>query len=448
MGVHVVAKQLLTDPKCASARIKRGERPDRLLADGDGLFLRVRQQVGAPTKTWLFLYSLNGKRGKQGLGVYPQVGLALARERARLSREDVAAGVDPALAAKARDRERLALQAAQASRPTVLGVFKNWYDTELAGRKSAAEVKRAMEKDVLPLLGALYADEVKRRDVMRVLFEVKKRGVRRYANYLLQYVRQMFKFAIIQDIVASDPTFGIERKHAGGKSVPRERVLSEDEVHELGRRLAGGGLAPNAQAAFWFILATCCRVGELTMARWSEFDEGEATWTIPAAHTKNGREHLVHLSPFALKQLAILRENRTSKVLVFPARQEKVGADQQPVMHASPKLLQKKFRDRQRTEQISGRSTKLGTLALKSGRWTVHDLRRTGATMMGELGVRPDVIERVLNHKQDKLGETYQRQRVLALRQEAFRLLGERLELLIRQKPGKVLHADFGGRVA
>src|SRR5690349_2424986 len=98
-----MAKQLLTDAKCVNARIKRGEKPDRLLADGDGLFLRVRQQVGAPTRTWLFLYTLNGKRGKQGLGVYPQVGLAAARERARLSREDVAAGVDPAAAAEARD---------------------------------------------------------------------------------------------------------------------------------------------------------------------------------------------------------------------------------------------------------------------------------------------------------------------------------------------------------
>jgi len=447
-----MARNKLTEVKCQTARLKAGQ-AERLLSDGEGLFLRLRRLPAHDhtAKTWLFVYTLHGKRGKQGLGVYPDVALAKAREGAQASREAIAEGRDPIAAKEAAASAQAAQQAAQQARPTVLGLFERWHEQEASKRKDKGEeVRRAMEKDVIPLIGKLYADEVRRRDVMHVLDTVKKRKVTRYANYLLQYIRQMFKFAVLRDIAGSDPTFGIEKKDVGGREKERDRVLSEIEVRELAGKLPASGLTPMAQAAFWLIFATCCRVGELSKARWADFDEEQGTWTIPAANSKNGREHLIHLSPFALKQLQLLKKNATSKTWVIAraafrkAEQHGEKPETKADAHADTKSLQKQFRDRQRDHHVKKRSKQLGVLALKSGSWTAHDLRRTGATMMGELGVRSDVIDRVLNHiEPNKVTRTYQRQELLDERAVAFNLLGERLELLIREKPSNVVHGKF-----
>jgi len=80
---------------------------------------------------------------------------------------------------------------------------------------------------------------------------------------------------------------------------------------------------------------------------------------------------------------------------------------------------------------------------LSGGVWRAHDLRRTGATLMGELGVRSDVIERCLNHVgENKLRTVYQRQELVVERTDAFKRLGERLELLRSPRSG-IVTADF-----
>jgi len=80
---------------------------------------------------------------------------------------------------------------------------------------------------------------------------------------------------------------------------------------------------------------------------------------------------------------------------------------------------------------MKNRSKATGALLLTGGAWTPHDLRRTGATMMGTLGVRPDIIEKCLNHvEQNKLIRVYQRQEMTPEQRDAWRLLGDRLEIL------------------
>ena len=77
---------------------------------------------------------------------------------------------------------------------------------------------------------------------------------------------------------------------------------------------------------------------------------------------------------------------------------------------------------------------------LDGGRWTPHDLRRTAATVMGELGVRPDVIEKCLNHTdENKIKRTYQRQVMAPERKAAFDALGARLELLANEQSENVI---------
>ncbi|MBL6749284.1 MAG: tyrosine-type recombinase/integrase [Nevskia sp.] len=426
-----MASKLLKDRTVGGKKVSHGE---RLLADGDGLYLRVRPAG----KDWLFIYSLAGRRRKMGLGPYPAVTLERARTKALDARAAVADQIDPIAARESAAAARKAAEAAQASRQTIRSLFELWHRKEVAAsrRDGGAEIKRAFEKDVLPVIGDMFADEVARRHVMGVLDAVKERGVTRIANQLLAYLRQMFRFGAVREIVSGDPTFGIRKKDVGGVEPERTRVLAEDEIRELATKLPDAGLTAASTAAVWAILATCCRVGEISRARVTDINLAAGAWVIPADHSKNGREHLVHLSDFAKLHFGKLLELAPNSTWIFPSAD---GAT-----HASTKSLQKQFRDRQRAVALKGRSKKTATLTLAGGEWTAHDLRRTAATLMGELGVRPDVIDRCLNHvAQSKITKTYQRQELLRERSEAFALLGDRLALLARGVESRVIPGRF-----
>jgi integrase len=362
--------------------------------------------------------------------------LADARKQAALWTADRRAGVDPAVAVAAtklaHDRARADAEAEQqrlGARPKVKALFEDWHRREVSKnrRDGGAEIRRAFEKDVLPLIGDLFAEEVRRQHVMRVFDTVKDRGVTRYANQLLQYLRQMFGYGALRDIVQGDPTTGLKKKHVGGAEGERLRHLSEEEICELMKQLPTSGLSIQAEAAVLIMLSTCCRVGEVSRARWSDVDLKSGVWCIPADHSKNGREHLIHLSAFAKALFNVIQALGSSKVWLFPSRNGKT--------HISTKSLQKQFRDRQREKELKGRSKQKASLRLTGGEWCAHDLRRTGATLMGELGIRSDVIERCLNHVgEDRLKKIYQRQELMPERMDAFHKLGECLEQLSKRK--------------
>jgi integrase len=88
---------------------------------------------------------------------------------------------------------------------------------------------------------------------------------------------------------------------------------------------------------------------------------------------------------------------------------------------------------------MSRRSPLTNALKLSGGKWTPHDMRRTGTTLMGALGVRPEVIEKCENHtEENKVKRIYQRYNYMSEMQQAWQLLGERLELLTRNNANNV----------
>ena len=282
-----------------------------------------------------------------------------ARKQAALWTADRKSGNDPAealAAAKlAQEHARLEAEAERqrlGARPQVKALFEDWHRREVSKnrRDGGAEIRRAYEKDVLPLIGELHAEEIRRQHIMLVLDTAKDRGVTRYANQLLQYLRQMFSYAALRDIVQGDPTTGLKKKHVGGAEEERIRYLTEDEIKELAVKLRTAGLSRHAEAAIWIMLATCCRVGEISQARWADVDLNAGTWRIPAEHAKNGREHLIHLSRFAVWQFERIRTVTGDSKWLFP---NPAGKD-----HVSTKALQKQYHDRQREQRLKGRSQK------------------------------------------------------------------------------------------
>jgi integrase len=419
----------LTD--LALRRVKPGPAAT-YLSDGGGLYARVlpANGIGRPTIRFEFQFKIGGKTSAISCGNYPETSLAAARDRRNAARKRVAQGIDPREHARqvkaatlAAERDRAAASQAASLERTVETLFTDWRRRYLAtARKDGgAEIERAFRLDVFPAIGPVKAREVTRRQVAELLDAVVDRGARRTANMTLTSLRQMFRWALARDIVPADPTVGLTKRLVGGEEKPCERALSFDEVALLLEKLPRAGLAAEIQAAVKFILATGCRAGELTNATWAEIEPGG--WRIPAANSKNGEEHFIHLSDFALAQLAVLRERRRGAWLLA-GRREDAPYD--------PRSLSKMLRDRLRATPLKNRTAKhAGTLALPGGEWSPHDLRRTMASRMGDLGILPHVIERCLGHRPpNKIVATYQRQEYLAERTEAFCLWGARLALL------------------
>lgn len=443
-----VAAKPLTD---AAVRTAKAQEREYLKGDASspGLYLRV---LPSGAKSWLFQYFVNGKRGKMPLGMYPAYSLETARTWAADQRATVKRGIDPRVEQARKEAEELAAKALKDALPqTVEKLFELWERRELAGRKdNGAEVRRMFAKDVLPKLGAVPLDAIRRAHITAILDQVAERGANRIAGLLLADLRQMFTFAVNREILQGDPSAGLKKQDWDGQSKERDRVLTETEIRQLLKLLPTSTLTQEAQGAIKIMLSTCCRIGEIARARWTDVDMEKGEWTIPPENSKNAKAHMVSLSRFALDQFKAMRAEAESDA----RKQEREVSDWiMPAKHNSgcvcTKSMAKIIGDRQRgdAEPMKGRSPLTKALLLPGGKWTPHDLRRTGATLMSALGVRPDVIEKCLNHtEQNRLVRVYQRHEMRPEMAEAWRLLGERLELLSRADMGNV--ATMQARVA
>nr|VFJ78006.1 MAG: Phage integrase family protein [Candidatus Kentron sp. FW] len=151
-------------------------------------------------------------------------------------------------------------------------------------------------------------------------------------------------------------------------------------------------------------------------------DTGE--WLIPAGNSKNAKDHIIFLSDFTKEQFQALYTISAGSGWCLTSRNGE--------RFASSTSISSQIRDRVRSTPVHGRAKATECLLLSGGSWTPHDLRRTGATMMGELGVMGEVIEHCLNHvERNSLKRIYQRHELKAERREAWRLLGERITLLL-----------------
>ena len=104
------------------------------------------------------------------------------------------------------------------------------------------------------------------------------------------------------------------------------------------------------------------------------------------------------------------------------------------------KSITKQVGGRQTENILSNRSKDNQALILTGGKWTPHDLRRSGATIMGDLGINSDVIDKCLNHtEENKMKRTYQHQKLEDQKAHAWQVLGDRLNLLVNMDASNVL---------
>ena len=447
-GVEM-AENLLSAVRVRSASF---ERDGSYLPDGGGLRIRLLKP-SASHKTGARLAEFHFKL-KQADGSYKNGALHLgtigdaftdvdgktrpftlldAREARDAARAIVAKGIDPRESRRLADVEASETQRRRLAeldgRRTVRQAFERWHTLYLqAHRKDGGEFVQALfDRHILSVIGDKPLAELQRRDVSELLDAITAQGIRRTANMALALLRQFVRWCAARDWIERDPTMSLSKSSVGGKDKPRDRVLSTMEIVELRDALPASGLPERMQHALWAILATGCRVGELSSAKVADFDLRVGTWLIP--RTKNGSEHLIHLSAFATGHIKAMFDAAKGSAFLLPGR---THVDHENSRAISDKVLTKLVGDRQRDTPLKGRSKASGALLLARGKWTPHDLRRTMATRMRQdLRVSTDVVERCLNHTPQGIVGVYQTGELMAERREAFVAWGHELARLM-----------------
>lgn len=433
-----------------------------LVSDGDGLFLRV---LPSGKKTWQFIYTQGSRRRKLAFGDVSDVSLSSAREQAQIERARVGSGDDPRVAHLVREGQQakeLARIEAESERQKaenlpLQSMVEAWLTDGVTRGDANVALRRSFENHVLPKLGKRPVRDVGETDIRDVLRAVgRTKGKNRTAVLLLADIRQLFRWAEKrrpwrQLLVEGNPAELVDAKQvvqpAYDLANERDRVLSANEIRALrdafartqvaydsaaDKRTAIRPLGAETRFAVWIMLSTCCRVGELTCARWENLNLQTGEWLVPRENTKTKRtEWMVFLSDFAIRQFQSLHEITHDSPWCFPARNHEGSLDGKSI---SKQIGDRQFQFKNR-EKLKNRRND-NTLVLPEGEWTPHDLRRTGSTLMQSLGVSEHVRERCLNHTVGgKLGRIYGRYEFANEKREAWKLLGVRLEAILQADP-------------
>ena len=290
--------------------VKAATAPGRMF-DGNGLFLIV---TPSGAKCWKQRITVNGRRQELGLGGYPVVTLAKAREVALANRRAVREGLNPKVE---RRRARGIPTFAELARADFEHRKSGWRNT-----KHAAQWIGTLEEFAFPLIGERTVDDITTDDVFRVLspiWHTKPTTAKR----LRQRIGAVLAVAVAKGHRSDNPADTVKAMLSKHQSVETKghRSLPYDRVGDAVIRVRASQAWIGTRLSFEFLVLCAARAGEVRFATWSEFDTDAATWTIPGERMKSGREHRVPLSARALEILAEARALGTGRAdLIFPGR--------------------------------------------------------------------------------------------------------------------------------
>jgi integrase len=365
----------LSDTRLRNA--KAGDK-EYTLCDRHGLNLRVKVNG---TKMWLYRYRFGGKRRNLSFGTFPAVSLKMAREKRHAADMLLEQGQDPAVVRQAR------LAKDKQCQHTFRTVGREWLITKFEKEnKAKATIKR--ERWNLGQLNREIGDrpvcEIEPPELLTALRRVEARGRYYTVGRLRSTASRVFQFGVGAGYCTSDPTRDLKGALTKApKGNPRPALTDPDDVGELMRRIEvydakNGGLV---RYGLKLITLTMVRPGELRLAEWTEFDEANRVWLIPAEKMKARDDHAV---PLSRQTLAILAE---LKPLTGAGRYLFSHNDEVPMSDAT---LNKALR-------IMGYDTGPG------GDHCAHGFRSTASTLLNEEGAFDgDVVEAQLAHETDE----------------------------------------------
>lgn len=408
----------LTDRFCQTARAMDGKQTDYFDTVVKGLSLRASP---AGTKAFYLNYTrpADGKRARMKIGRYgegdPKLTLGKAREKAREGRGGIGEGQDPLV-------EKRALAASQ----TVADLVDNYVARQASTKRSGDEIARRLRKNVTELIGTIKLAELHRRDITKCIDAVKDRGAHVEANRIFEDVRAMVRWARGRGDLDNNLVEGMRRPT---ETTERDRVLSAAEIRTMWAMLADADMRESTRRIVRLCLVTAQRVGEVCGMTRDEIDLEQKLWTIPASRSKNKREHVV---PLSIMAVGIIKEQLTDADALADRKGRDVATSVFPGPGARAAVTGAAIAKAVKREELTKRNviTIMGVLP-----WTPHDLRRTAATHMEEIGVSPFVIGHVLNHvsatKASITSRVYARYTYDREKREALDLWADRLASIL-----------------
>lgn len=283
-----------------------------------GLILQVTE-TGA--RSWILRATVGGKRRDIGLGGFPDVTLAGAKEAARAARLKIKGGIDPVQDARA---QRSALAAARASAMPFTDAAAKYIAAHESGWKNAkhgAQWSATLETYAYPIIGKIVVADIETAHIMRVLEPIWTTKTET-ASRLRGRIESVLDWATVRGYRKGDNP-ARWRGHLDQLLPARSKVQKVEHHAALNyKELSGFILALRKHAgmsalALEFAILTAARSGEVRGATWAEIDTDAAVWTIPASRMKAAKEHRIPLSDAVLALLAAL-PRMAGTDLVFP----------------------------------------------------------------------------------------------------------------------------------
>ena len=300
--------------RLSAAKVRTISEPGQF-SDGNGLTLRVEP---SGSKRWYQRVTIHGKRRNIGLGGYPSVTLADAREMAVANLLAIKQGKDP-LAEKHQaaeeNRRTTAPTFAEAARQVIELRRPTW-----SSQKHAEQWASTLATYAYPVIGSKLVEEIGSGDVLNVLTPIwteKPETARR----LRQRIETVLDWAVAQGWRSDNPAGrAITRalpKHSGVKK--HYEALHYSEVPAAIKKVRESSSDLLTRLSLEFLVLTASRSSEVRLARWFEVDLEACTWTIPAERMKARREHRVPLSRRAREiLLEVQQQDNQDSGLIFP----------------------------------------------------------------------------------------------------------------------------------
>lgn len=309
----------LNDAKIRS--LKPSAKPFKV-SDSHGLYLLVNP---GGSRLWYLKYRINGKESRLGLGAYPDVSLAYARQQRDGIRKLLTQNINPS-------QQRIAEKAARSPEKTFKHVALSWHKSNRTWSENhASRLLASMNNHIFPVIGHLPVAELKPRHFIDLLKGIEQKGLLEVAARTRQHMCNIMQHAVHQGMIESNPASNLEgiiaapvKRHY--PALPLERLpelLSRIDGYHQGRELT--------RLAVSLTLHVFIRSSELRFARWTEISFTNKIWTIPATReplpgvryssrgAKMRTPHIVPLSQQTIDILKQIREISGDQELLFPS---------------------------------------------------------------------------------------------------------------------------------
>lgn len=409
--------------KLSATRVQK-EKPqpkEVRLSDGQGLVLRIRP---SGVKSWLYYFRMPNNRALQQitLGAYPDTSLDEAREMLPELRKLIKQGLDP--------RQVRAAQTTENSQAiTMQALFETWITFIIATKSCTPKWIKAHQGrwngHLKQPLGNILARDITRAHLSRALQAMACQGIKEETRKALTTLNLVLDYGLNHHFIEQNHARLLKPKDfAASANRPRDRVLSLQELRRLWIAIDNPGntlsLSIVTTTAIKLLILTAVRRNEIATMQWTDLNTEKGIWEIPAHKTKNQQAHTVFLSPLSIRLLKSLLPLNGRSSFVFDTGLNTRG-------HIHPDALTKAIRRLLRNDNTINADSTPPLADIKP--FTVHDIRRSVATALGELiKVQPHIIERMLNHLPKRLERTYQRALYADEQKSAWLAWGEMVE--------------------